>query len=56
MQHLYRKNVEAILLGSFAFGMTEGMSSDAENDFPCSDEEPEHNVDNLMLRSFAHHL
>ena len=33
----------------------EGMSSDAEDDLFSSSGEGDHNVDNFMLFSFAHH-
>ena len=36
-------------------GMMQGMSSDAEDDLFSSDEEGEHNVENFMLCSLAHH-
>ena len=35
--------------------MMEGMSSDAEDGLFSSDEESEHNVENFVLCSFAHH-
>ena len=43
-------------LFAVAFGLMEGMSWGAENDLPSSDEEGEHNVENFMLCSFAHHV
>ena len=43
------------LIFVFAFGIVERMSSDAEDDFFSYDEEGEHNVENFMLCSFAHH-
>ena len=50
-------NSEAISFGSFAFafGMMEGLSLDAHDDFLFADEEGEHNVENFMLCSFVHH-
>ena len=38
-----------------AFGLLEGMSTDAEDD-RSSSEEGEHNVENSMPCSFAHHV
>ena len=35
--------------------MMDGMCSDAEDDLLSSDEEGEHNVENFMVCSFAHH-
>ena len=40
-------------LDRFALGMMEGMSSDDEEDLFSSDEEGEHNVENILLCSFA---
>ena len=50
-------NGEARSFGSFAFAIfgMEGISSDIGDGMFSSDEEGEHNVDNFMLSSFAHH-
>ena len=44
-----------LALVAFAFGMMEGMSSDAEDDLSSSDEDGEHNAENFMPCSFANY-
>ena len=58
VHHLRRVIGEAKGLASFAsaFGMMEGISSNAVDGLFCSDEEGDYFVENFMLCSFAHHV
>ena len=46
--------LEVLALFTVALGLIGGMSSDDEKDIFSSDEEGEHNVENLLVFSFAH--